>query len=276
MPEETLPKRSILKVISGALFVSSVVFAVAYIIYAQKYHVKLEFAEESSELSEHQQENQPKQQQQQELARENPSHPAGANPEKIDSYYSLGKDTKLHNQDDHITKDSRGFDKTIPLKIPVKQLPPDEEYEYSIARLIKSPYHRLELMLKPKSTKEEIRMKVACVRPPETNKFYVEMVASAVGEFFGERSYPLAHGMVIKMSRLAPSKRVQSISSVSKCIWNMNGSSVIGGAVTPFLPGLKRYGGCDHVLADKYGVALQWLLDILTGNTDRSCKGNAF
>ena len=71
-------------------------------------------------------------------------------------------------------------------------------------------------------------MKVACKRPPETNKFYVEMLSSALREFFGEWSYPLECGMAIKVNQLK--------------MWctTVHGFSVIAGEVIPYLPGLKN------------------------------------
>ena len=42
--------------------------------------------------------------------------------------------------------------------------------------------------------------------------------------------------------------------SASICIWTMNDTSVIAGAVTPNFPGLKRYANCEEFISDKYGV----------------------
>ena len=241
-------KSSLLKAVPGSLFVLSLVFTVPYILFTQQYEV----TPGSSAKHEFRQ--------QQGAGERQLSYPTTQPSEP-----NIATDTRTYH------------DETGPASS-INQLSTGETYQYSIARLIDPPHHRLILNLESTSTQKNFRIKVACKRPPETNKFYMEIVSSAVGEFFGERSYPLAHGRVLNMKQLTPAKTFDSNAkrAVSRCTWNINGSSVIAGAVTPYFPGLRKFEECDDVLSDKYGVALQWLLDLLTGNADRKCRLNSF
>ena len=176
-----------------------------------------------------------------------------------------------------------------------KQLCDGDGAWYSVARLRRGKtgknYGVLELHLFSQDGQQPQeacgRMKVTCNKWWGPNLMFAEILTSVTGSYFDQRWFPRAYGRLYKLENLKANSRENSTVNdiehvrlsndvLPSCVWKYVNTSFVGGAVMPFYKNVKETTDCDQVMEDAHGVALQWLLDLLTGNNDRGCKHNVF